>query len=48
MLRTIGKDGKVITMNRPIQKLFPLELKTEQENSEDTPITFVEHGLQEN
>jgi hypothetical protein len=36
------------TLDRPIQKLYPLELKLEQEHPENFPITFVKHGLKEN
>ena len=48
VVRTIGKDGKVTTLDRPIQKLYPLELKLEQEHPENFPITFVKHRLKEN
>ncbi len=47
VLRTVSKDGEVILLNRPIQKLYPLELRSESEE-QDVPLTFVEHGLQEN
>ena len=47
VLRTVSKGGEVILSNRPIQKLYPLELRSESEDLE-VPLTFVEHGLQEN
>ena len=47
VLRTVSKGGEVILLNRPIQKLYPLELRSESEDQE-VPLTFVEHGLQEN
>ena len=47
VLRTVSKGGEVILLNRPIQKLYPLELRSESEDQE-IPLTFVEHGLQEN
>ncbi len=47
VLRTVSKSGEVILLNRPIQKLYPLELRSESEDQE-VPLTFVEHGLQEN
>ena len=33
-LRTISKDGKVILVNRPIQRCYPLELTSENEDQE--------------
>ena len=47
ILRTISKDGKVILLNRPVQKLYSLELNSEVE-AQDFPIKFVEHAHQEN
>ncbi len=47
VLRTGSKGGEVILLNRPTQKLYPLELRSESQDQE-VPITFVEHGLQEN
>ncbi len=47
VLRTVSKSGEEILLNRPIQKLYPLELRSESEDQE-VPLTFVEHGLQEN
>ena len=42
------KAGKTITMRRPIQKLFPLEVNDSKTNEDEFAITFVEHTKEEN
>ena len=47
-LTTNEKAGKTITMRRPIQKLFPLEVNDSKTNEDEFAITFVEHAKEEN
>ena len=42
------KAGKVVTMRRPIQKLFPLEVNNSKKQEDELAITFVEHAKEEN
>ena len=43
-----NKAGKIITMRRPIQKLFSLEVNDSMTNEDEFAITFVEHAKEEN
>ena len=38
------KAGKVITMRRPIQKLFPLEMNNSKKKEDELAITSVKHA----
>ena len=42
------KAGKTLTMRRPIQKLFPLEVNDSKTNEDEFAIKFVEHAKEEN
>ena len=42
------KAGKTITMRRPIQKLFSLEVNDSKTNEDEFAIMFVEHAKEEN
>ena len=47
-LTTNDKVGKTITMRRPIQKLFPLDVNDSKANEDEFAITSVEHAKEEN
>ena len=49
IIRIMDKAGKITRLKRPVQKLFPIELKTEmpKEPLSEFPITFVKQAKQE-
>ena len=49
IIRIMDKTGKITRLKRPVQKLFPIELKTEKpkEPLSEFPITFVKQAKQE-
>ena len=44
----VDKAGKVMTMQRPIQKLFPVEVNNSKKKEDELAVTFVEHAKEEN